>query len=269
MQCTMAGFFLNIKRPFGIYIYIFITLRLYLYNMKTQNDTSAQRIRIKDWAKEDRPRERMMEKGATALSNAELIAILLGSGSQRESALDLAKRILDDVQNNLSELGKRSASDYCRIYSGIGPAKAVRVVAAMELGKRRRASETLPRKQIRNSRDIYELIHTKLIDLPHEECWVVLMNNQHKVLDTIRISHGGVSETTVDPKIVLKHALDKLASSIILCHNHPSGNPRPSSCDDRITKKIQSACSHLDIQFTDHLVFCEDGYYSYADEGKL
>jgi len=224
---------------------------------------------IKRWAVEDRPREKMINKGTDALSNAELLAILLGSGSKKESAVDLAKRILSHVQNNLNELGKISINSLCNQFVGIGPAKAVTIAAAMELGKRRRSSDIVKRLQIANSRDIYELFHSRLIDLSHEECWLLLMNNQHRIIDTIRISHGGVSETTVDPKIVLKHALEKLASAIVLCHNHPSGNPHPSSCDDKITNKLRNACQNMDIQFTDHIIFSDNSYYSYADEGKI
>jgi len=227
------------------------------------------RFSIRDWAIEDRPREKMIKNGAEALSNAELLAILLGSGSQQESALDLAKRILNDAGNNLNELGKTSINALCKKFHGVGPVKAVTITAALELGKRRRSSEVVKRVQISNSRDIYELLHGRLIDLSHEECWLLLMNNQHRIMDTIRISHGGVSETTVDPKIILKHALEKLASAIVLCHNHPSGNPNPSSCDDRITNKLKLACANMDIQLTDHVIFSENGYYSYADEGKI
>ncbi|MFA7042945.1 MAG: DNA repair protein RadC [Bacteroidales bacterium] len=227
------------------------------------------RFGIKEWAVEDRPREKMIKKGAETLSNAELLAILLGSGSQKESAVDLAKRILSHVENNLNELGKITINSLCNQFVGVGPAKAVTIAAAMELGKRRRSSEVVRRLQITNSRDIYELFHSRLIDLSHEECWLLLMNNQHGIIDTIRISHGGVSETTVDPKIVLKHALEKLASAIVLCHNHPSGNPHPSSCDDKITNKLRNACQNMDIQFTDHIIFSDNSYYSYADEGKI
>lgn len=227
------------------------------------------RFSIREWAIEDRPREKMLKSGANLLSDAELLAILLGSGTPRESALDLAKRIMNEVNNNLNELGKTSINTLCQKFHGIGPAKAVTIAAALELGKRRRSSEVVKRLQINNSRDIYELFHSKMVDLTHEECWLLLMNNQHRIMDTIRISHGGVSETTVDPKIILKHALERLSSSLVLCHNHPSGNPYPSSCDDRITSKLKQACTSMDIQLTDHLIFSENGYYSYADEGKI
>jgi DNA repair protein RadC len=234
----------------------------------TESETDIK-FSIRDWAVEDRPREKMIKNGADTLSNAELLAILLGSGSQEESAVDLAKRILNDTGNNLNELGKTSINTLCSKFKGIGPAKAVAITAALELGKRRRSSEVVKRIQICNSRDIYELFHAKLIDLSHEECWLLLMNNQHKIIETLRISHGGVSETTVDPKIVLKYALEKLASAIALCHNHPSGNPCPSTSDDKITNKLKMACANMDIQLTDHIIFSENGFYSYADEGKL
>ncbi len=234
-----------------------------------KDDQSECRFSIREWALDDRPREKMMKNGAESLSNAELLAILLGSGTTKESAVDLAKRILVAANNNLNELGKISIETMCKQFHGIGPVKAVTIAAALEIGKRRRTSDVVKRVQIRNSRDIYELFHSKMADLDHEECWVLLMNNQHRIIDTVRISHGGVSETTVDPKIVLKHALGKLASSVVLCHNHPSGNPYPSSCDDKITQKLKLACQNLDMQLTDHLVFSENSYYSYADEGKL
>lgn len=233
----------------------------------TVSDTP--RFSIKEWALEDRPREKLISQGAGTLSNAELIAILLGSGSRTETALDLAKRILNAANNNLNELGKLSLKTLSGGFKGIGPVKAVVLSAALELGRRRRSADILPKHQIHNSRDIYTLFQAKLADLSHEECWVLLMNNQHRIIDNIRISHGGVSETTVDPKIVLKHALDRLASSIVLCHNHPSGNPKPSTADDRITHKLKMACSNLDIQLTDHIIVSEGLYYSYADEGKL
>jgi DNA repair protein RadC len=234
-----------------------------------ENTAEITRSSMREWPMDQRPREKMREWGAESLSNAELLAILLGSGSRKETALDLARRILQTSNNNLNELGKWSIEDLCRQFRGIGPAKAVTIAAALEMGKRRQSTEAVQRVQVRNSKDIYALLHRHMIDLSHEECWLLLMNNQHRVLDLNRISRGGVSETTVDPKIVLKRALEKLSSSIVLCHNHPSGNPQPSACDDRITQKIKQACQHLDIQLTDHLIFSETGYYSYADEGRL
>jgi len=236
---------------------------------KYRDQTDEAKFSIREWAIEDRPREKMVKNGAETLSNAELLAILLGSGSQDESAVDLAKRILNLAGNNLNELGKISIGTLCAQFKGVGPVKAVTIAAALELGKRRRSAEAIKRAQITNSRDIYELFHARLIDLCHEECWILLMNNQHRIIDTLRISHGGVSETTVDPKIVLKYTLEKLASALVLCHNHPSGNPTPSPCDDKITLKIKMACLNMDIQLTDHVIISDSGYYSYADEGKL
>jgi DNA repair protein RadC len=233
------------------------------------NTNPDARFSIREWATDDRPREKMIKNGPESLSNAELLAILLGSGTTKESAVDLAKRILSYTGENLNELGKIGISTLCRQFKGVGPAKAVTIAAALEIGKRRRSSEVVKRSQIKNSRDIYELLHSKLADLNHEECWLLLMNNQHRIIDTIRISHGGVSETTVDPKIILKHALEKLASSLVICHNHPSGDPYPSACDDKITMKLKLACQNMDMQLTDHVIFSESCYYSYADEGKI
>lgn len=228
-----------------------------------------EKLRLRDWASEDQPREKMIMKGVDALSNAELLSLVLGSGSKEENAVELSKRILSLAGNNLNELGKLDLKTLQKEFKGIGRAKAVSIVAALEIGKRRRTSEVVRRIQIRNSRDIYEMFHEKMADLNHEECWALLMNNQHRIIEMVRISVGGVSETTVDPKIVLKKALERLASSIVLCHNHPSGNPYPSSCDDKITQKLKLACQNLDMQFTDHLIFSENSYYSYADEGKI
>jgi DNA repair protein RadC len=225
-------------------------------------------LKLRDWAAEDQPREKLVLNGTQGLTNAELLSILLGSGSKNENVLELAKHVMCRSSNNLNELGKLSMKDLMSFH-GIGRAKASIILSALEMGKRRRSSEVIQKNQIRNSRDIFELFHSRMSDLNHEECWVLLMNNQHKVIESLRISHGGVSETTVDPKIVLKHALDKLATSIVLCHNHPSGNPNPSACDDNITQKIKSACGMLDIQFTDHVIFSESSYFSYADEGRL
>jgi DNA repair protein RadC len=225
--------------------------------------------RISDWAIEDRPREKLLRQGPNSLSNAELLAILLRTGNQRETALDLARKLLSYTHNNLNELNKLSVQTLCHDFEGNGPTKAVTLIAALEIGKRRHAEEAVEKKQIKNSQDIYQLFQAKLADLSHEECWVLLMNNQHRLIDLILISQGGVSETTVDPKIVLKHALDKLATSIVLCHNHPSGNPLPSHWDDKMTQKLTQACSYLDIQLTDHIIIGDQTYYSYADEGKI
>ncbi len=236
---------------------------------KVKTSESQVHCRISDWAIEDRPREKLLRQGPNSLSNAELLAILLRTGNQRETALDLARKLLSFTHNNLNELNKMSVQTLCHNFEGIGPTKAVTLIAALEIGKRRHAAEAINKKQIKNSQDIYQLFHAKLADLRHEECWVLLMNNQHKLIDMIQISMGGVSETTVDPKIVLKHALDKLATSMVLCHNHPSGNPLPSQWDDKMTQKLKQACTCLDIQLTDHIIIGDQTYYSYADEGKI
>ena len=236
--------------------------------MKKYEEQQVSKLKLKDWAAEDRPVEKMIMNGSGALSNAELLACMIGTGSADLDALEVAKLILSKAENNLNELGKLSI-DVLLSFPSVGKQKATAIVAAIELGKRRRSEAVVKRIQIRNSRDIYESIHAKMADLDHEECWVLLMNNQHRIIELVRISHGGVSETTVDPKIVLKAALGCLASSVVLIHNHPSGNPYPSSCDDKITQKIKLGCQNLDIQLTDHLIFSESSYYSYADEGKL
>jgi len=236
--------------------------------MEKYEEQPVVRLKLKDWAEEDRPMEKMISKGTAALTNAELIACLLGSGNADLDALEIAKLILSKAGNNLNELGKFTIDDLL-LFPSVGKQKATSIVAAVELGKRRRSEDFKKRVQIRNSRDIYETFHSRMADLDHEECWIMLMNNQHRIIDVVRISHGGVSETTVDPKIVLKAALQCLASSVVLVHNHPSGNPYPSSCDDKITQKLKLGCQNLDIQMTDHLIFSESSYYSYADEGKL
>jgi len=220
---------------------------------------------MREWSPEDTPEYKLLNLGASALSNAELISVTLGSN---EKTLEASKRLLAHCDNNLNRLGELSIKEIAGI-EGITLKKAAVLYTAFELGKRRRSSDLLRRTQIRNSRDLYDLMHARLQDVTHEECWAIIMNNQHRVLLVTRISHGGVSETTVDPKIVLKIALEKLASSIVLVHNHPSGNPYPSSSDDKITQKIKQGCQYLDMQLTDHIIYSADTYYSYSDEGKL
>lgn len=228
-----------------------------------------EKLKIKDWAEEDRPREKMIAKGVTALSDPELLAILIGSGTSRETAVELATRILHKAGNNLNQLGKYSVRDLVNGFYGIGAAKAVTIVAALELGKRRRA-EDAPRKETLNcSRKSYQFFHPLLCDLPHEELWVALLSRNHRVLEKVRISQGGLNETAADIRIILKAAVTSLASSLIVCHNHPSGNPTPSSQDDRFTGKLYESCRMMDIALADHLIVCDGEYYSYADEGRL
>ncbi len=220
---------------------------------------------IKNWAADDRPREKLLTKGIESLSNAELTAILIGSGNRNESAVGLMKRILADNKNNLNELAKLSINDLQK-YKGIGEAKAISIVAALELGKRRNISEITERKQIKSSKDIFKIFGQKLGDLPYEEFWLLMLNRANKIIEMKRISSGGVSGTVTDIKIILKTALEKTASGIIVCHNHPSGNVKPSNADINLTKKLKSACEFLDISFLDHLIVSYKKYYSFADE---
>lgn len=236
---------------------------------QTPKDTVTAHISIKDWSDDDRPREKLMLKGKHALSNAELLAILLGSGSRSRSAVDLAKEILRSVDNNLKELGKVSIDELISRFHGVGEAKAITIAAAMELGRRRGLTEIKNRPEIRGSRDAYNVLAPLLADLHHEEFWVLMLNRGNQVLKRIQVSLGGVSGTVVDAKIVFKKALAIPASAIILCHNHPSGNLRPSKPDIEITKKIKAGAELIDIKVLDHLIISERGYFSFADEGMM
>ena len=225
-----------------------------------------EKLTISQWAEEDRPREKLMQQGAFALSNAELLAILIGSGNTEESAVGLMRRVLDRYHNSLNELGKASIEDLCR-FKGIGPAKAVTVLAASELGKRRAEETPKERKLIRCSKDIYELFHPLMCDLPVEECWILLLNQSSKVIDRMRISQGGLAATQVDVRCILREALLKRAVSLVVCHNHPSGNARPSAEDNRLTERMQQACKMMNFHFLDHVIVTDGKYYSYRDEG--
>lgn len=227
-----------------------------------------QKLNIKEWAEDDRPREKMLKKGVAALSDAELLAILIGSGNTDETAVELTKRILATCGNNLNELGKKSIEDLCS-FKGIGPAKAITIESALELGKRRKLSEAQEQPQIGCSKDIYQLFYPIMGDLPTEEFWVLLLNQSLKVIDQVKISMGGITETSVDIRSILREALIKRATSIVLCHNHPSGNLKPSIADDQITSRIQQASRIMNITLIDHLIVCDRKYYSYADEGKI
>jgi DNA repair protein RadC len=223
---------------------------------------------IKSWAEEDRPREKMIEKGRHVLTEAELIAILIGSGSRDETAVELSKRILSSVGNNLNDLGKLNIHDLTR-FKGIGEAKAVSVIAAMELGRRRKETEVVKRNKITSSKDVFDILNPILIDLPFEEFWLLILNRANLVIKKEMISRGGVSGTVVDTKIIFKAAIENYASSIIICHNHPSGNLKPSEADIRITKNIKEAGKLMEIPLLDHLIVAETGFYSFADEGML
>ncbi len=223
-------------------------------------------LTIKAWAEEDRPREKLLTKGKQTLSDAELIAILIGSGNREETAVDLSKRILKSVENNLNELGKASVKELMK-FKGIGEAKAITIVAALELGRRRQLSDIKERPQIRSSRDAYNVIAPMLIDLAHEEFWILLLNRSNHVIGRANISIGGTAGTIVDAKIIFKKALEMQASGLILCHNHPSGSLQPSQADISVTRKLKQGGTYLDINILDHLIVSEKGYCSLADEG--
>lgn len=226
------------------------------------------KLNINQWAEEDRPREKMMQKGAEALSDAELLAILIGSGNTEESAVALMQRVLAASGNDLNQLGKWEVHDFAR-FKGLGPAKSITIMAALELGKRRNLQERPERATIRSSKDIYEIFHPLLCDLPQEEFWVLLMNRAAKVIDKARISRGGIDQTTADVRSILREALLQRATQIALIHNHPSGNPRPSTDDQRLTQLVLKASQTMNIQLTDHVIVTDGRYYSFNDEGLL
>ena len=228
----------------------------------------AEKLNINQWAEEDRPREKMMLHGVSALSNAELLAILIGSGNTEDSAVELMRKVLNDYHNNLSELGKASIDELCR-FKGIGPAKAITILAASELGKRRKEEGVEERRTILSSKDVYECLYPLMCDLPTEECWVLLLNQASKLIDKVKISAGGLSATAVDVRCILREALLKRASAIALCHNHPSGSIRPSREDDLLTKQVAQASECMNIRFIDHVILTDGAFYSYADEGRI
>lgn len=232
------------------------------------NTYSHNKLSIKAWAEEDRPREKLLIKGRQSLSDAELLAILLGSGSREETAVGLSRLILRSMENNINELAKCSIAELKK-FKGIGQAKAITIVAALELGRRRQLSAVKKKPLIRSSRDAFNAIAPILIDLPHEEFWIILLNRANKLMGRERISAGGLTGTVVDARIVFKTALENYACSIVLCHNHPSGNLRPSQSDIQLTRKLKGAGETLDILILDHLIVSGQGYYSFADEGNL
>ena len=221
---------------------------------------------ITNWSEDDKPREKLMLKGKSALSDAELIAILIGSGSRNESAVDLSKRILASVDNNLNALGKLTLSQLMN-FKGIGEAKAISIMAAMELGRRRRAEEAVELKKITSSKMIFELMQPIIGELPHEEFWILYLNNSNKVLSKSQQGKGGITGTLVDVRLVFKLALELGATALILCHNHPSGTLTPSDADKHITRKLKEAGRNLDINVLDHIIITENGYFSFNDEG--
>jgi DNA repair protein RadC len=233
-----------------------------------QSPSDSQQKGIRSWAPDDRPREKLIEKGKKALSDAELLAIAIGSGTSKGSAVDLAKQIMGSVSHNLAELGRLEVSDLLRFH-GIGAARAAHIVAVMELGRRQRRCEGLQRKIIASSRDAFELFHPVVGDLPYEEFWILTLNRGNRIRRSIRISQGGVAGTVADPKKIFKLALEDNASALILCHNHPSGLIRPSSNDNLVTNKCRESGRFLDLPVLDHLIIAGESYFSYADEGLL
>lgn len=227
-----------------------------------------QSLGIKSWAEEDRPREKLIDKGRQVLSEAELIAILIGSGNRNETAVELSRRILADVGNNLNELGKLNVKELCK-FKGIGDAKAISIVAALELGRRRKESEIVKHDKITTSADVFDIMKANMLDLPHEEFWLLILNRVNKVIKKELISRGGVAGTVVDNKIIFKTAVEHYASSIIICHNHPSGNLKPSEADVKITKSIKEAGKIMEIPLLDHVIITDTGFYSFADEGMM
>jgi len=223
---------------------------------------------IKSWAQEDRPREKLILKGISSLSNAEILAILLGSGNRTETAVELAQRILTDQNNNLNTLSKLGLTDLTK-YKGIGEAKAITLIAALELGRRRRSSGAQEQKTIQSSKDVYELFYADLADKAYEKFWVLFLKRNNQIIQKIRISEGGLSGTVADPRKIFKRALELQASSLILCHNHPSGNIKPSEQDIQLTQKIKQAGASLDIVLLDHLIFGNESFFSFADESLI
>lgn len=223
---------------------------------------------IRTWSEDDRPREKLLLKGKSALSDAELLAILIGSGSRNETAVGLSQRILISAQNNLNLLGKLSVQQLMA-FKGIGEAKAIVISAAMELSRRRRAEDPLALSKVTSSRTIFEIMHPILGELAHEEFWVIYLNNSNKIVHKCQLSKGGMTGTVVDVRIAFKVALENNATGMILCHNHPSGTLVASDADKQITRKIKLASENLDIKLLDHLIITESSYFSFADEGVL
>lgn len=227
-----------------------------------------QNLTITDWAEEDRPRERLERLGAEALSNAELLAILIGSGTPQQSAVDLMKVVLASCHNNLNTLGKMSIKDL-ESFKGIGPAKAITILAACELGKRRAREKMEERADLGSATAIYNYLHPRMQDLDVEEFYALLMNQNFKLIKAVRISHGGITETAVDIRIIIKEALLNNATVLAVSHNHPSGNPTPSRQDDQLTDRIRKACDTMRIYFLDHVIVTDGAYYSYNEKGKI
>jgi len=229
---------------------------------------SKEHLRIPLWAEDDRPREKLLLKGRSSLSDAEILAILIGSGTKSQSAVDLAKQILQQVDQNLNNLARLSVNDLTKI-KGIGKVKAISIVSALELGRRRKESNLSPKPRITCSSDVLDVIKPDLLDLNHEEFWVIILNRANYVLNKTQISSGGISGTVADPKLIFKSALEQNGSSIILIHNHPSGNLKPSQADINLTKNLKEAGKFMEIPVLDHIIVSDNCYFSFADEGLI
>ena len=228
----------------------------------------ADKLNINQWAEEDRPREKLERLGPQSLSDAELLAILVGSGSPKEDAVTLMKRLLNDCNNNLNTLGKKTIRDLCQ-YNGIGPAKAITIMAACELGKRRQKEKPEERPDLGTATYIYNYMHPKLQDLDVEEFWILLMNQHYRLIKEERVSRGGITETAVDVRIIMREAVLCNATILAVCHNHPSGSITPSKPDDQLTQSIKRACEVMRIHFLDHVILADGCYFSYREQGKM
>ena len=231
-------------------------------------DSAKEKKSIKEWPEDERPREKVLRCGASALSKSELLAILIGSGSADESAVELMKKVLASCGDSIAELARMSIDELC-MFKGIGPAKAITIVAACELWKRRQIDDRGDSYCVRSSSDLFAYVHPIMCDLPVEQSYVLLLNNRNNVIDDVKIATGGLTSTVVDVRLVLREALLKRATGIALCHNHPSGSMRPSGEDDRLTQTIAAACKVMNIRFLDHLIIAGDKYFSYNDESRL
>ncbi len=232
-------------------------------------EIEEKRLTIREWAEDDRPREKMLHKGVQSLSDAELLAILIGSGNRDESAVELSRRILQDSHNNINLLAQLSISDLCKSFKGIGEAKAITIIAALEFGKRRRMSEIHEHKQVKSSVDLLEVFEPYMIDINHEEFWIAILNSANRVLGVYKLTQGGTNQTVVDLPMLLKLALEKSAHTIAVGHNHPSGQLQPSNEDNNITNRIKEGCQAIGIRLIDHIIVARGKYYSFADEGKI
>ena len=232
-------------------------------------EIEEKRLSIREWAEDDRPREKMLHKGVQSLSDAELLAILIGSGSRDESAVELSRRILLASHNNINLLAQLSISDLCKSFKGIGEAKAITIIAALEFGKRRKMSEIHEYKQVKSSEDLLEVFEPYMIDINHEEFWIAILNSANRVLGVYKLTQGGTNQTVVDLPMLLKLSLEKSAHSIAVGHNHPSGQVQPSNEDNNITNRIKEGCKAIGIRLIDHIIVARGKYYSFADEGKI